>query len=81
MHVPVLITTTAYTQVYTGNFLDGSIRGKGGAAYHKYGGLCLETQGFPNAVNTPHFPGCVLSPHAEYRHVTHYRFSTTPEAS
>ena len=35
---------------------DGSLRGKGGVAYPKHAGLCLETQGFPNAINTPSFP-------------------------
>jgi aldose 1-epimerase len=63
--------------VYTSNFLDGSIVGKGGAVYHKYGGVCLETQGFPNAVNTPAFPNSVLEPHGEYRHRTVYKFSVT----
>ena len=38
---------------------DGSLRGKGGAAYPKHAGLCLETQGFPNAINTPSFPSGV----------------------
>ena len=70
-------TTAPGLQVYTGNFLDGSIRGKGGATYDKYGGLCLETQGFPNAVNNPSFPNTVLAPHGEYRHRTIYRFSVT----
>jgi aldose 1-epimerase len=40
-------------QFYTGNFLDGSTRGKGGQAYGQYAGLCLETQKFPNAINIP----------------------------
>ena len=71
-------TTAPGLQVYTSNFLDGSIRGKGGATYHKYGGLCLETQGFPNAVNTPSFPNTVLTPDGVYRHRTIYRFSAAP---
>ena len=70
-------TTAPGLQVYTGNFLDGSIHGKGGAMYHKYGGICLETQGFPNAVNTPSFPSTVLAPDGAYRHRTTYRFSVT----
>jgi len=70
-------TTAPGLQVYTGNFLDGSIRGKGGATYHKYGGICLETQGLPNAVNTPSFPNTVLAPDGLYRHRTTYRFSVT----
>ena len=35
---------------------DGSLRGKGGAVYVKHAGMCLETQGWPNAINTPNFP-------------------------
>ena len=61
--------------MYTGNFLDGSIRGKGGATYAHYGGVCLETQGFPNAINNPAFPSAVLKPRGEYRHRSVYRFS------
>ena len=39
-------------QFYTGNFLDGRVRGKG-ATYLQYAGLCLETQKFPNSINVP----------------------------
>ena len=70
-----ILTTAPGLQVYTGNFLDGSIHGKDGAVYHKYGGLCLETEGFPNAVNNPAFPSAVLRPGEEYRHKSIYRFS------
>ena len=70
-----ILTTAPGLQVYTGNFLDGSIHGKDGAVYHKYGGLCLETEGFPNAVNNPSFPSAVLRPGEEYRHKSIYRFS------
>uniref|UniRef100_A0A0E0AZE3 Aldose 1-epimerase n=1 Tax=Oryza glumipatula TaxID=40148 RepID=A0A0E0AZE3_9ORYZ len=48
-------------QFYTGNFLNGIV-GKGGAVYGKHAGLCLETQGFPNAVNQPNFPSVVVQP-------------------
>lgn len=47
---------------------------QGGAKYSKYGGLCLETQGFPNAPNEPSFPTAVLRPGEVYRHTTVYKF-------
>jgi aldose 1-epimerase len=61
-------------QFYSGNFLDGSIQGLGGA-YHRHGGFCLETQDFPNAPNHPHFPSIILRPGEEYRQFGVYRFS------
>ena len=52
MRVDLLRRASAVAQVYSGNFLDGSLRGtKQGATYEKHGALCLETQGFPNAIN------------------------------
>ena len=63
-------------QFYTGNFLD-NIAGKGGARYNKHAGLCLETQGFPNAVNTPSFPNAVLRPGETYSHTMVHRFYST----
>jgi aldose 1-epimerase len=62
-------------QFYTGNFLDGSIKGKSGVLYKKHGGLCLETQHFPNAINTPKFAPVVLRPGETYKHLTIHRFS------
>ncbi|CAI5508707.1 unnamed protein product [Closterium sp. Naga37s-1] len=47
-----LSTNAPAMQFYTGNFLDGSFKGKGGTAYQQHAGFCLETQGFPNAVHT-----------------------------
>lgn len=55
-------------QLYTANFLDGSITGKQGVAYQRHGGLCLETQQHPNSVNTPGWPAPVLRPGERYRH-------------
>jgi aldose 1-epimerase len=63
-------------QCYTGNQLDGSIRGKGHAVYAKYAGLCLETHHFPDSPNQPGFPTTVLRPGAQYHHTAVYRFST-----
>ncbi|HLV64797.1 MAG TPA: aldose epimerase family protein [Polyangiaceae bacterium] len=63
-------------QLYTGNFLDGSARGKGGAVYAQYGGLCLETQKFPNAINVPAWrEQVILRPGQTYRHTMVHRFS------
>ena len=61
-------------QLYTGNFLDG-IDGRGGKKYEKHGALCLETEGFPDAVNQPKFPSSVLEPGSRYSERTIYRFS------
>ena len=60
--------------MYTGNFLDGSVVGKGGAAYQKRSGFCLETQHHPNAVNVPAFPSPVLQPGDTYSHTMVYDF-------
>lgn len=68
-------TTDPGVQFYTGNFLDGSITGKGGAVYPRRSGFCLEPQVFPDAPNHPDFPSAVLRPGEEYRHTIEYRFS------
>jgi aldose 1-epimerase len=70
-----VLTTAPGMQFYAGNFLDESVRGKGGAVYPKHSGMCLETQGFPNAINEPRFPGNVLKPADTYTHTVIYRFS------
>lgn len=69
-------TTEPGVQLYTGNFLDGSLTGKGGVVYGKHAGFCLEAQKFPNAINTPGFPSVVLRPGETYRQVTVYAFTT-----
>jgi len=63
-------------QLYTGNFLDGTVIGKGGAAYPKHAAFCLETQHFPDSPNRPGFPSTVLRPGQTYRTVTVHKFST-----
>ncbi|PIE32965.1 galactose-1-epimerase [candidate division KSB3 bacterium] len=68
-------TTEPGIQFYTGNFLDGSITGKGKTIYHKNTGFCLETQHFPNSPNQPAFPSTALKPGEEYRQTTIYSFS------
>ena len=63
-------------QLYTGNFLDGSITGKGGKVYKKHYGFCLETQHFPDSPNKPNFPSVVLEPGQKYATETIYKFYT-----
>lgn len=66
-------TTKPGIQFYSGNFLTKS-KGKGGAEFDKRGGLCLETQFFPNAMKHKHFPSPVLKAGDEYRYTTIYKF-------
>jgi aldose 1-epimerase len=68
-------TTEPGMQFYTGNFLDGTIRGKDGKIYRQRYGLCLETQHFPDSPNKPDFPSTVLKPGREFRSTTVFRFS------
>jgi aldose 1-epimerase len=68
-------TTEPGLQFYSGNFLDGSIRGKEGRLYRHRSGLCLETQHFPDSPNEPHFPSVVLRPGEELRSQTVFAFS------
>lgn len=68
-------TTKPGVQLYTGNFLDGKVKGKGGSAYAQYAGLCLETQFYPDSPNQKDFPSCVLRPKQTYAHTTVYGFS------
>jgi aldose 1-epimerase len=63
-------------QFYTGNFLDGSVRGKDGIAYTKRSAFCLETQHFPDSPNQPKFPSTVLKPGERYHTTTIYKFSS-----
>ncbi len=70
-----VLTDQPGVQFYTGNFLDGSIKGKGGRPYEKHGALCLETQHFPDSPNHPAFPTTELKPAQRYHTVTIYSFS------
>jgi aldose 1-epimerase len=69
-------TSEPGVQFYSGNFLDGSIRGKGGRLYGHHSGLCLETQHFPDSPNKPHFPSAILRPGDTHRSRTVYTFRT-----
>ncbi len=62
-------------QFYGGNFLDGTVTGKGDVAYAKRTGMCLETEGFPDAPNHPNFPSAVLRPGETYTHTMIHQFS------
>lgn len=63
-------------QFYSGNFLDGTIKGKDGSVYQYRSGLALETQHFPDSPNHKNFPSTELKPGHTYHTVTEYRFST-----
>ena len=67
-------TTQPGMQFYTGNFLDGTITGKGGKVYAKRSGFCLETQHFPDSPNQPQFPSTILKPGETYSESTAYTF-------
>jgi aldose 1-epimerase len=69
-----LFTTEPGVQLYTGNYLDGSLKGKGGAVYRKNYGVCLETQHYPDSVHRPDFPSTILRPGMVYRQTTLHRF-------
>ena len=68
-------TTEPGVQFYTANFLDGSLKGKGGIAYPRNAALCLETQHFPDSPNQPKFPTTTLNPGSEFHSTTVYQFS------
>jgi aldose 1-epimerase len=70
-----VLTTQPGMQLYTANWFDGSITGKGGKAYPKHSAFCTETQHFPNAMNIPCFPNVILRPGEKYTSETVWRFS------
>jgi aldose 1-epimerase len=67
-------TTQPGVQFYSGNFLDGRLRGAGSQAYRQGDGLCLETQHFPDSPNRPEFPSTVLRPGETFQSTTVHRF-------
>jgi aldose 1-epimerase len=71
-----VLTDQPGIQFYSGNFLDGSIKGKGGKPYDLHAALCLETQHFPDSPNHPDFPTTELKPGQRYHTVTVFEFST-----
>ena len=71
-----MYTTEPGVQFYSGNFLDGKLKGaKAGASYIKHAGFCLEAQHFPDSPNQPQFPSTILKPGETYNQTTLYRFS------
>jgi aldose 1-epimerase len=70
-----VLTDQPGIQFYSGNFLDGSIKGKGGKPDGLHAALCLETQHFPDSPNHPDFPSTELKPGQHYHTVTVYSFS------
>jgi aldose 1-epimerase len=71
-----VLTTEPGIQFYSGNFLDGTVRGKGGQLYGQRTGFCLETQHFPDSPNHANFPSTVLRPGQVYRTSTVFRLTT-----
>jgi aldose 1-epimerase len=67
-------TTEPGIQFYAGNFLDGTLTGKGGRVYKRRYGFCLETQHFPDSPNKPGFPSTILRPGKTYTSRTTYKF-------
>jgi len=68
-------TTEPGIQVYTGNFLDGTITGKNGAVYAKRNAICLETQKYPDSPNKPNWPSPYLKPGERYTSRCIYKFT------
>ena len=74
------ITLEVYTnepgiQVYTGNFLDGTVKGKKGTIYNQRASVCLETQHYPDSPNKPEWPSVVLEPGQTYNSECIFKFS------
>ena len=65
-------------QVYTGNFLDGTIQGKKGITYPQRAAICLETQHYPDSPNKPQWPSVILEPGQTYQSQCIYKFSVIP---
>jgi len=76
----VVFTDQPGLQLYTANFLDGSLNGKSGKPYLKRSSLCLETQHFPDSPNQPRFPNTILRPGEIYKTRTIYQFSVSNTA-
>ncbi len=71
-----VLSTEPGLQFYSGNFLDGTLKGKGGKVYQFRNGFCMEPQHFPDSPNHPNFPSVVLKPGQVYQNTIIYRFST-----
>ncbi len=72
-----VFTTEPGVQFYSGNFLDGTDKGKDGCRYTLHGGFCLETQHYPDSPNQPQFPNTILRPGEKLTSQTIYKFSAS----
>ncbi len=70
-----VLTTQPGIQFYSGNFLDGSIKGHNNIIYKKHSGFCLETQRFPDSPNHKNFPNTIIKPNQTYNETTIYKFT------
>jgi aldose 1-epimerase len=70
-----VLTSEPAVQFYTGNFLNGTVKGKSGITYQQRTGFCLETEHYPDSPNRSKFPSTVLKPGETYRSTTIYKFS------
>ena len=70
-----VLTNEPGVQVYTGNFLDGTVTGKKGIVYNQRAAICLETQHYPDSPNKPQWPSVVLRPGETYNSHCVYKFS------
>jgi aldose 1-epimerase len=73
-----VFSTSPGLQFYSGNFLDGTIKGKGGQVYQFRNGFCMEPQHYPDSPNQPNFPSVVLKPDMLYKNTIIYRLSVQP---
>jgi aldose 1-epimerase len=71
-----VMTNEPGLQLYTGNFLDGTVTGKRGEVYAHRNAVCLETQKFPDSPNKPDWQSPILRPGEKYQSTTVFRFST-----
>jgi aldose 1-epimerase len=69
-------TTEPGIQFYTGNFLDGTLKGKGGTVYKQHTAFCVEADHFPDSIHQPNFPNTILRPGQTYHQLTIEKFST-----
>ncbi|MCM1108503.1 MAG: galactose mutarotase [Clostridium sp.] len=70
-----VMTNEPGIQMYTGNFLDGTLTGKRGIVYDQHAGMCLETQKYPDTPNKPEWPSATVEPGETYRSHCIYKFS------
>ncbi|XP_022983804.1 aldose 1-epimerase-like isoform X2 [Cucurbita maxima] len=69
-----VLTNAPGVQLYTGNYIK-DVKGKGGFVYQAHAALCLETQGYPDAVNHPNFPSTIVTSKKPYNHIMLFKFS------